>query len=220
MRRRNALQSLLAAALALGCAACTTLPAAQPSELVIETPRGEIVIALHSERAPKTTAFVSQLADAGAFAGHGFYRAGAATGASTPVELVEGGLLDTFVLSDTPTSIAASGLPVLTDLETTAMTGLTHSRGSVSLARDVLDSGVVIPDLVIYLADAPGYDAGGAYSPDGAGYPVFGTVTAGMELVDRMAAQERNGQTWVPILRGQILSAPLRINRAYIRPSQ
>lgn len=208
--------------LAAGCllaavCACTGRTDDVPRELVLDTDRGQVVIALNDSRAPLTASFVAGLAGQGLLDGHSFYRAGSGRGAGSPAELVEGGLLDTFVLSDTPTSIRQTGLPTLDTLESTDLTGLRHQRGSVSLARDVLDTGTVIPDLVIFLREAPDYDAGGALSPDGKGYPVFGEVVEGLGLFEELAREEREGGTWVGLLQGQILSDPVIIRQAFVR---
>lgn len=201
----------------IAVSACSAVQKNPSDHITLQTELGQIIIAVNEERAPQTSNFVFDLVQAGRFDLHSFYRAGSGSSAGGPVELIEGGLLDRFVMSDAPTTIAASGLPILDGLETTDMTGLNHKRGSVSLARDVMDTGVVLPDLVIFLRDAPEYDAGGALSPDGRGYPVFGDVVEGLEILDELAASSRDGSTWVPFLNGQILSEPLIIERADVR---
>ena len=183
----------------------------------MDTSRGRIVILLNEEKAPQSSGFIRELVDAGRFDGTMFYRSAAASGPEAPNEFVEGGLLSSFVLSGEPTSVSASGLPTLAPLESTDLTGLRHVRGAVSLARDVLDTGVAIPDIVIYLTESPAADAGGRYSPDGKGYPVFGQVVEGIEIFDQLAGESRTGKTWVPMLQGQILAEPLVIKRARIR---
>lgn len=195
----------------LAVSACASVQDANPTELVFATADGPIVIALETEKAPLSTSFVIRLAEQGRFEGHSFYRAGSGAGKDRPVELIEGGLLDTFIVSKKPTSLSATGLPTLAQIETTDMTGLSHKRGAVSLARDVLDTGQAIPDIVIYLVDAPDYDAGGSLSPDGLGYPVFGYVSEGLDILDALAQADRTAETWVQFLQGQILYDPLVI---------
>jgi peptidyl-prolyl cis-trans isomerase A (cyclophilin A) len=190
---------------------------ADQNEIVLQTRLGRVIIALDEARAPETSRFVRGLVREGRFDGTSFYRAGAASGSIDRTGFVEGGLLDRFVMADASASLAASGLPVLEALETTDLSGLRHVRGSVSLARDVLDTGVGIPDMVIYLEESPEADAGGAFSPDGRGYPVFGSVTEGLEIFDQLALMPRDGKTWVPFLEGQILSEPLTIEAASVR---
>ena len=187
------------------------------STVSIKTDRGLIVILLEEDRAPQSSDFVRGLVKAGRFDGTKFYRSSSVSGHNTPNQFVEGGLLSSFVLSGEPTSFSATGLPTLKVLETTDQTGLRHKRGAVSLARDVMDTGAAIPDIVVYLSDAPEADAGGSYSPDGRGYPVFGQVLEGIEIFDQLATEDRTGETWVPILQGQILTQPLTIERAEIR---
>lgn len=187
------------------------------STVSINTERGRIVILLEEDRAPLSSDFVRVLVNEGRFDGTKFYRASSVSDHNTPNQFVEGGLLSSFVLSGEPTSFSATGLPTLKVLETTDQTGLRHKRGAVSLARDVMDTGAAIPDIVVYLSDAPEADAGGSYSPDGRGYPVFGQILEGIEIFDQLAAEDRTGETWVPILQGQILTQPLTIERAEIR---
>lgn len=201
----------------IAVSACSTPEKASGELLILQTDQGQIAIAMNKQRAPLTSQFVIDLTEAEQLDQRTFYRAGSGSGSTDPVELIEGGLLDQFVLSDAPTTVAASGLPTLDVLETTDVTGLAHNRGSVSLARDVMDTGVVLPDMVIFLRDAPEYDAGGSLSPDGLGYPVFGEVVQGLEILDALALSGRDGETWVPFLKGQILSEPLIIVEADVQ---
>lgn len=204
--------------LAFSLTGCVT-PAEQArnSRIAMDTARGSIVILLHEDKAPQSSSFIRDLVAAGRFDGTSFYRVGAVAGPVETSNFVEGGMLSPHLLSSEPTTVSASGLPTLATLETTDRTGLRHQRGAVSLARDVLETGVAIPDIVIYLSDAPEADAGGNFSPDGLGYPVFGHVLEGIEILDQIAIEDRSGETWAGFLQGQILTTPLVIERAVVR---
>ena len=79
-------------------------------------------------------------------------------------------------------------LPPVIAHETTAMTGLRHLKGTVSLAR--FAPGAVYHSFFICLRDEPVLDFSGARHPDGQGFAAFGRVVAG---VRRGAAHFRAG---------------------------
>ena len=77
--------------------------------------------------------------------------------------------------------------------ETTAQSGLSHTNGTLSLAR--LAPGTAHTEFFICVGDQRGYDFGGKNNPDGQGYAAFGRVVKGMDVVNRMyAAPQRDGQ--------------------------
>lgn len=193
-------------------AACN--PAAP--EVVLQTTLGEIVIRVHEDRAPRTSAWVLDLVERGLFDGTRFYRAGILQGQAEP-SLIEGGMLDRFVLDTGAVPIGESGLPRLADFETTEQSGLNHRTGTVSLARDLFESGDAIPDLVICLEDLPQLDAGGLDKPDARGFPAFGEVVAGLEVAQRILRMERLGDSKVDMLKGQVLTQPVVILHAHLR---
>jgi peptidyl-prolyl cis-trans isomerase A (cyclophilin A) len=77
-------------------------------------------------------------------------------------------------------------LPAVITHETTAMTGLRHLKGAVSLAR--FAPGAVYHSFFICLRDEPALDFGGARHPDGQGFAAFGHVTHGFDVVERIFA--------------------------------
>lgn len=101
--------------------------------------------------------------------------------------------------------------------ESTVETGLRHWDGAVSLVRAEpgTASGLTF---FICLGDQPKLDAGGTRLPDGLGFAAFGTVTSGMNLVRTLHDQPRDGAAPVAAMNGQILTEPVPILSAQVRP--
>jgi peptidyl-prolyl cis-trans isomerase A (cyclophilin A) len=213
----------LAALSAVLLAACATPQAREKAAGVlvdIVTSEGTITIALDTEHALRTAGFVLGLVDSGRMDGTRVYRAGRLGGRTDAPRFIEGGLLDRFVLGEVatlPASPEQGGVPVLKQWETTRHSGLSHVRGTVSLARDLTGSGDALTDIVIFTADQTELDEGGSHGFDAKGFPAFGRVVAGIDVADRIVARAHNGKSAVPLLAGQVLSAPVRIERAVRR---
>lgn len=195
-------------------------PAASPGALTanieLVTDEGRIEIEVQSALAPKVAAWVLELVEAKKFDGTKFFRAGYLRGQPPTPRFLEGGLLSPFLLGEEGrrlTTAADVGLPVLSDWERTDQSGLRHIRGAVSLARDIAGQGGVLPDFVIALETVTELDAGGGFSPQNTGFPVFGRVVSGMDVVDAIAGRSRGRGTYVAFLNGQILDEPVRIQR-------
>lgn len=178
--------------------------------LRIETELGVIVVAVHVDRAPITAAYVRHLVEAGRYADASFYRT-TTLGRPDRRPLIQGGPLAPRITGSSRTS---PDIPMLESIETTDTTGLRHEAGTVSLARDLARTGHVLPELFICLDDYPELDAGGRLEPDARGFPAFGTVTSGLEVVAAIAAREAHGTTRIELLRGQVLTQPVPILRA------
>lgn len=194
----------------------STSAALHPDTVEILTSLGTIRIEVMSRRAPKVSAWFLGHVDAKVFDGTKFFRAGHLQGQPARPRFLEGGILSPFLLGENelkPSTAEQAGVPILYDWETTEHSGLRHVRGSVSLARDITGKGGVVPDLFIALEPIAEMDAGGGFSPNNMGFPVFGQVTAGMEVIEAIAASARDGKTYVPFLNGQILSNPIVIER-------
>jgi len=65
--------------------------------------------------------------------------------------------------------------------ETTAITGIKHRNGTVSMAR--LGPGTATAEFFICMGDQPELDFGGRRNPDGQGFAAFGQVVAGDDVV-------------------------------------
>ncbi|MFK8023485.1 MAG: peptidylprolyl isomerase, partial [Ilumatobacter sp.] len=108
-------------------------------------------------------------------------------------------------------------IALLEHVDTTWATGLRHRRGTVSLARDLMSTGHVLPELFICLDDYPELDAGGRTEPDDLGFPAFGRVVAGLDVVEAIAARATDGSSPFERLAGEILTDPVRILAASAR---
>ncbi len=196
-----------------------TVFAAQPAEedttlVVLETELGKLVLEIYEAQAPSAAAYFLGYVDRGDYDGATFYRAGSLD-QTNEVQLIQGGLLLEALNSASPPDVADFGAHFLEQFDATNQTGLIHEYGSVSLARDLLDTGHVIPEIVICFRATPAMDYGGRNKPDARGFPAFGKVVAGMDVAQAIADRERSGSTNIEFLKGQILSSPLRISRAY-----
>ena len=150
------------------------------SRVAVETALGEIEIQVFADRAPASAEYVLADIRAGVFDGASFFRivtlANQDAEAGRRIEVIQGGLKH-----------PATDLPQVIPHETTAMTGLRHLKGTVSLAR--FAPGAVYHSFFICLRDEPCLDFGGARHPDGQGFAAFGQVVRGFEVVERIFAK-------------------------------
>ena len=171
--------------------------------VVIETTKGEITVAIETERAPVTAANFLRYVDEDRFDGTHFYRAMHLDWGEPPNGLLQGGTqMD-------PERV----LPPIAH-EPTSETGLSHTRGAISLARN--EPGSATGDFSIMVGDQPGLDA----DPDSAdpelraGYAVFGYVKEGMNVVDAIHAAPLDPEAGEGWLKGQMLAVPVSIVEA------
>ena len=144
---------------------------------------GDIIIELYPEKAPKTVAAFLSYVDSGYYRKTSFYRVLKKEDQPTNVaktQLIQGGLWQTNIKKQQ----TIPGIP----LETTEQTGILHTEGVISLARnEEPNSGNT--EFFICLDDQPDYDYGGDASPDGKGYVNFGKVIKGMRYVRQIQEQ-------------------------------
>jgi peptidyl-prolyl cis-trans isomerase A (cyclophilin A) len=76
--------------------------------------------------------------------------------------------------------------------ETTVTTGLLHTAGAISMARN--EPGSASSEFFICVTGQPELDFGGRRNPDGQGFAVFGRVVAGMDVVRAIQRLPANGQ--------------------------
>lgn len=124
----------------------------------IKTVPGDIELYVRQDRAPASAAYFLADVDAGRYDGSSSFRivtlANQSIEEDRRIEVIQGGLKH-----------AREDLPPVIPHETTAMTGLSHLKGTVSLAR--FAPGAVYHSFFICLRDEPALDFGGVRHPDG-----------------------------------------------------
>ncbi|RUL79886.1 peptidylprolyl isomerase [Dyella choica] len=173
---------LLAAPLA---GAQTSKPAATPAvpapavanpQVIVHTSAGDITLELYTDKSPKSVANFLRYVHEGFYAGTVFHRA-------IPGYLVQGGLY-TAELQPRRTH---SPVPSEAD------NGLSNLRGTVAVARGA-DPNSGTAQFFVNLVDDRRLDYVGNQSGLTWGYTVFGKVTKGMEVVDKIAALPTHAQ--------------------------
>lgn len=164
------------------------------------TEKGTIIIALYPDRAPITVANFLAYADKGLMKGGTFYRTVSPKNDNNPatISVIQGGL------GDAP----GQRLPPI-PLETTRRTGIRHTDGVISMARDT--PGSATSEFFICLGDAPALDYGGARNKDGGGFAAFGKVVEGMEVVRAIHDAATETRADDPYMKGQMIEKPVKI---------
>ena len=159
----------------------------------IETNFGDIIVELYPEKAPKTVAAFLSYVDSGYYKDGSFYRVLKAEdqpSSSFKSDLIQGGIWQTK--NEMQTKLP--GIP----LETTKQTGILHTDGIISLARNTPNSGNT--EFFILIGDQAGkaYDYGGDANEDGQGFAAFGKVIEGMDVVKDIHKQPDNETNFTP----------------------
>lgn len=76
--------------------------------------------------------------------------------------------------------------------ETTEMTGIKHTDGTLSMARR--EPGTASTEFSICIGDQPELDYQGKRNPDGQGFTAFGKVTKGMDVARKIQQQKDSSQ--------------------------
>ena len=153
--------------LALAAGSLMTLHAFAAPQVEMETSLGKIVIELNNDKAPKSVANFMQYAKDGFYNGTVFHRV-------IPGFMIQGGGFDEKMKQK-----ATRG-----EIENEGRNGLKNNRGTIAMARKNTPNSATAQFFINHV-DNSGLDYP---SPDGYGYAVFGKVTQGMEVVDKIAA--------------------------------
>lgn len=170
------LKSLLAALLltlplTLAAQAAKPAPTATPPpQVLLSTSQGDITLELYPDKAPKSVANFLQYVRDGFYDGTLLHRA-------IPGYLVQGGLYT----RDLQAKRTRSAIPSEAD------NGLSNLRGTVAVARGV-DPNSGTAQFFVNLVDNRRLDFAGNQSGLTWGYTVFGKVTKGMDVIDKIAA--------------------------------
>ena len=175
----------------LSLLACLLLPActglSDNPRVTIATPRGDLEAEVFLDRAPVSAGAFMRNVDAGIYNGGraAFYRVVRMDNQpddEVRIEVVQGGV-------DRETG--DTSVPFIPH-ETTAVTGLTHRDGSLSLAR--MEPGTANTEFSICIGPQPELDFGGRRNPDGQGFAVFGQIRSGMDVARRIQRLPDSGQ--------------------------
>jgi len=187
-------------------------------QVVLETGLGRIVIEVYEDRAPRNAAYFLEFVENGDYDGGSFYRAGGSVSASAKSSrIIQGGFLWNAASGEFSLEHGGARVKTLPTFDTTDDSGIKHVYGTVSLARDLFASGDGIPEFFICTGDSPVFDVNGRTEPDTRGFPAFGKVVEGMDVVEQIAAQPTDGVSKAEAVKGQILTAPVPIERTYRR---
>jgi peptidyl-prolyl cis-trans isomerase A (cyclophilin A) len=176
-------------ALVLGAAAIAGALQAKTDDLRvrIETPLGNIDVAVDAAHAPITAANFLKYVDAKLYDGGRFHRATRPDNYEPqlperpPMQIIQAGINP---------ARRADGFPAI-PLERTTATGLKHVAGTISMARTTAADSAT-SDFFICLDDEPSLDFGSKRYEDGQGFAAFGRVVSGMDVVRRIQQQPVN----------------------------
>jgi peptidyl-prolyl cis-trans isomerase A (cyclophilin A) len=184
--------------------------------VVLDTGQGRIVIEVFEDLAPRNAAYFLEFVENGDYDGGNVYRAGGSVSASAKSSrIIQGGFLWNAATGEFSLEHDGASVNTLPEFDTTDDSGIKHVYGTVSLARDILASGDGIPEFFICTGDSPVFDVDGRTEPDTRGFPAFGKVIEGMDVVEKIAAQPTDGVSKAEAVKGQILTEPVAIERAH-----
>ena len=159
-------------------------------KVLMKTSLGDIAIELDAAKAPLTVANFLAYVDAGFYDGTIFHR-----------------VISNFMVQGGGFTPDMRQKPTRAPIKNEAANGLSNKRGTIAMARTmVVDSATA--QFYINVVDNPFLDFR-APNPQGFGYCVFGRVTDGMDVVDKIKAVPtgfRNGMGDVPLQPVEILS--------------
>ena len=163
----------------------------EPAMVVLETSLGNITLELDADKAPLTVANFLSYVDSGHYDGTIFHR-----------------VIDGFMIQGGGFTSAMAQKPTAAPIKNEAANGLSNRRGTIAMARtSVVDSAT--SQFFINVVDNPFLDFR-APTPAAFGYCVFGRVTDGMDVVDRIRKVPTGfaaGMQDVPVQPVVILSA-------------
>ena len=144
------------------------------TQVTLHTSAGDITLALDAERAPKTVENFLRYAGDGFYDGTLFHR-----------------VIDGFMIQGGGLEPGMRTKPTSEPIPNEADNGLSNRTGSVAMAR-TSDPDSATAQFFINLKDNTFLDHR-APTPDGWGYCVFGHVTDGMDVVERIAKVDTHG---------------------------
>lgn len=174
--------------------------AEQTVDVIMTTSEGDFRLVLYADRAPTTVGNFLAYVDGGHYEGGRFYRTVtyANDNGEPKIEVIQGGL---------GSGATAPFEPIAH--EDTDATGILHTDGVISMARDSV--GTASSEFFICLGDQPGLDKGKLRNPDAQGFAAFGKVVSGMDVVRRIHQSRADAPSYSAYTQGQILASPVEI---------
>ena len=170
IRKTMSLTGLASKLAIAGVAALTIGAQAMAQTVKISTNQGDIIVQLEAAKAPKSVENFLQYAKAGHYNGTIFHR-----------------VIDGFMIQGGGFTPDMQQKPTRPPIPLESRNGLSNVRGTLAMARtNVPDSAT--SQFFINVKDNGFLDS--ARSPDGNGYAVFGKVTQGMDVVDKIRKVE------------------------------
>lgn len=182
--------SLIACLFVLLCTACNSGSKSAFPQVAIRTTMGDIIVEVYPSKAPITANAFLRYVDSGYYSDGAFYRVLLQEGMSSSnnVGLIQGGIWQT----EGKPSLNLPGIAH----ETTQKTGLSHTDGTISLARTT--PGTANTEFFICIGNQTQFDYGNATNGDKEGFAAFGTVVKGMDIVREIQRQPANGESLTP----------------------
>jgi len=161
---------------------------AQNPKVEITTTLGTIELEIFKDKAPITANYFLENVNNNVFKDACFYRVVRMDNQPNndiKIEVIQGGLFFDSIVDQKPT-IAH---------ETTKETGILHTNGVISMARN--QPGSASTEFFICIGDQPNLDFEGMRNPDGQGFAAFGKVIKGMDVVKLIQQQKDDEQMLV-----------------------
>jgi peptidyl-prolyl cis-trans isomerase A (cyclophilin A) len=154
----------------------------------ISTNFGNIEAELFADKAPVTVAAFLSYIDSGLYKNCSFYRVlvEEAMSSADNSGLIQGGIWQ----SNNKKALSMPGIAH----ESPRQTGLSHTTGTLSLARTT--AGSANTEFFICIGDNTDFDSSKAVNADGLGFAAFGRVVNGMKIVRDIQSQATSGETF------------------------
>lgn len=153
--------------------------------ILIVTNYGDIEAELYEDKAPQTVAAFIRNIQLSHYKNSTFYRVLKDDDMPTDYNtgIIQGGVW--------PQQVTAASIPH----ESTQQTGLSHTSGTLSMAR--LAAGSASTEFFICVGDKTSLDFGKRGTKDSLGYAAFGKVVDGMDVVRKIHAQKSAGENFI-----------------------
>lgn len=172
---------LISVCLLLGC----NRSSSSKPQVVINTTMGNILVELYPDKAPQTVAAFLKNVDTHVYDNGSFYRVLKIDGMEPAYN---SGLIQGGIYQKNPG--ISENLPAIAH-ESPKTTGITHTTGTISMARTTVGSAK--SEFFICIGDQQQYDSSKRTNPDGEGFAAFGKVVEGMTVVRQIQNEKNTG---------------------------